>query len=177
MFEMWSPSSFPVSLLVLALVLPSSSAVFCSQCKGPEMDLNICSHFRPITEGGTSDHSQPETIPFSDLLISPAVFSTQAQQSLLSKPFSTVSKSQSCAICGKICKNSHGLKIHIARMHKAAIQAAAQNTSSPQETTTPPSTVSSGSQNNPLQDRKKTIHYNRHSWLEGMRYNLPRLNQ
>src|SRR5437867_9459015 len=146
MFEMWSPSSFPVSLLVLALVLPSSSAVFCSQCNDPKMHLNICSQFRPIREGGTSDHSQPETIPLSDLLISPAVFSTQAQQSLLSKPFSTVSKSKSCAICGKEYKNNHGLKIHIARIHKATTQVTEQEASSSQNTTTLPSTGMSGRQ-------------------------------
>src|SRR6267154_4948285 len=135
MLAMSIPLSSPAFLLVLASCFVFSGAV-CSGCLENDVHLSWCwySTDQPIT--GTDKNGQLGISSISSInspdcpvgpdMLSPLSSTGQQQWTDSSAAASAISPSlmqRTCKLCGKVLKNSRGVSIRTARMHKSSSSA------------------------------------------------------
>ncbi len=118
------PRSIPVFLLLLACCLRISEA-FCLECgKFGGDHSNKCSFKQPITGTDTSTPPGSSGAHQSEWEIAPGLLTAETHPGAepLTVPISTSgappSTEDTCVTCNRKFKNTHGLNIHIARVHK-----------------------------------------------------------
>ena len=131
MLAMSTPLSSPAFLLVLASCFGFSGAV-CFGCLENDVHLPWCwySTDQPITGTDTNGQLGISSIssinspdcPVGPELLSP-LSSTNQQQWTESTAISQSSLHNTCKLCGKVFKNSRGVSIHTARMHRSSSSA------------------------------------------------------
>src|SRR6267154_1021409 len=129
MLAMSTPLSSPVFLLVLASCFVLSGAV-CFGCLENNGHLSFCWYLgQPITGTDTDGQSGTSSINSPDWPVGPEVLpplaSTDQPQwaestSATGPTVSQTRRQSTCKLCGKVFKNSRGVSIHIARMHKSS---------------------------------------------------------
>src|SRR6267154_827074 len=127
MLAMSIPLSSPAFLLVLASCFVFSGAV-CPGCLENDIHLPWCwySTGQPITGTDTNGQYRISSIssinspdwPVGPEVLSPLSSTGQQQWTESSAPASAISQSNQCKLCGKVFKNSRGVSIHTARIHK-----------------------------------------------------------
>src|SRR6267154_707085 len=135
MLAMSTPLSSPAFLLVLASCFVFSGAV-CLGCLENDGHLSWCwySTDQPITGTDTNGQLGISSIssinspdwPVGPDMLSPLSSTDQQQWTDSSAAASAISPSlmqRTCKLCGKVFKNSRGVSIHTARMHKSSSSA------------------------------------------------------
>src|SRR6266516_3183286 len=118
------PRSIPALLLLLASCFRISEA-FCPECgKFGGEHSNKCSFKQPITGTDTSTPPGSSGAHQSEWEIAPGLLTAETHPGAepLTVPISTSgappSSEDTCVTCNRKFKNTHGLSIHIARVHK-----------------------------------------------------------
>ena len=122
---MSTPLSSPAFLLVLASCFVFSGAV-CLGCLENDGHLNWCWYLSQSITGTDTDGqsgifsiNSPDWPAVGPEVLSPLASITQEASAMT--PATTQSRKQStCKLCGRVFKNSRGVTIHTARMHKSS---------------------------------------------------------